>query len=69
VRPVPPLKVARIAEGWTQEQLAELAGVTARTVGALEAGDASPRLRTARALADALGWSVADLFPPDEETP
>jgi DNA-binding XRE family transcriptional regulator len=53
-RMVPPLKVARIASGLKQEELAELAGVTRQTIGALEGGG-SPRLRTAQALADALG--------------
>jgi transcriptional regulator with XRE-family HTH domain len=63
---VPPLKVARIASGLKQEELAELAGVTRQTIGALEGGS-SPRLRTAQALAEALGVPIAELFPAKDE--
>jgi DNA-binding XRE family transcriptional regulator len=62
IRIVPPLKLARIASGLTQEELGEKAGVTRRTIGALEAG-ASPRLRTAQALAAALTVPIEQLFP------
>jgi transcriptional regulator with XRE-family HTH domain len=61
-RSVPALKVARIAHGLKQEELAELAGVTRQTIGDLESGG-SPRLRTAQALSKALGVSVDQLFP------
>jgi putative transcriptional regulator len=59
---VPSLRIARVAADLTQAELAELAGVTRQTIGALEAGG-SPRMNTAQALADALGVPVAELFP------
>jgi putative transcriptional regulator len=65
-RPVRPLKVARIASGLKQEELAQLVGVSRQTIGALEAGS-SPRLRTAQAIANALGIPLAELFPASPE--
>lgn len=58
---------ARIAAGLTQEQLANLAGLSQVTVSAVERRDGDygrTELRTARALAAALGTTVDALFPP-----
>jgi transcriptional regulator with XRE-family HTH domain len=52
-----------LLEGWSQQALAERAGIDRRTLGALEAGSSSPQLRTAEALAEALALEVAALFP------
>lgn len=49
--------------GLTQKQLARMTGLTERTIRLLENGERTPRLSTARALADALGVSVIELFP------
>lgn len=54
------LKRMREARGWTQEQLAEITGLNARTVQRVEAsGKAAPE--TGMALASVLDCSLADL--------
>jgi transcriptional regulator with XRE-family HTH domain len=46
---------------WTQEELAEKAGISARSIGKIEAGRiATPRPYTVRLLADAFGLTGAD---------
>ncbi|HEX2315867.1 MAG TPA: helix-turn-helix transcriptional regulator [Thermomonospora sp.] len=47
--------------GLTQEQLAERAGVTVKTVYNLEAGGRWPQARTRGAIESALGWQPGDL--------
>ena len=57
------LKTARDHAGFTQEKLAELAGVSPRTIIRIEVDhDYSPNMATVWALADALGVSVAELL-------
>ncbi|MGP4023553.1 helix-turn-helix domain-containing protein [Actinomadura sp. 3N407] len=51
----------RGALGLTQEQLAERAGVTVKTVYNLEAGERWPQARTRGAVEDALQWRAGDL--------
>lgn len=46
----------------TQQQLAEMAGVSPRYIGALEAGDNSPSLTAILQLCDALEISPAELL-------
>lgn len=54
------IRQLREARGWSQEHLAEVAGLSARTVQRIEAeGNASPESRMA--LAAALGVAAADL--------
>jgi transcriptional regulator with XRE-family HTH domain len=60
------LKAHRLRLGLTQIQLARMAGVTERTIRLYEQGQRTPRLGTARAIADALGVSVEELFPPGD---
>ncbi|MFC6885006.1 MULTISPECIES: helix-turn-helix domain-containing protein [Actinomadura] len=48
--------------GLTQEQLAERAGVTVKTIYNLEAGDRWPQARTRSAIEDALQWRPGDLI-------
>ena len=62
------LALCRIASGLTQAELAERAGLARETVSRIEGGHA-PNLRTARALATALGWPVDTLFPQPDEAP
>ncbi|GAA4237417.1 hypothetical protein GCM10022254_49420 [Actinomadura meridiana] len=47
--------------GLTQEQLAERAGVTVKTVYNLESGERWPQARTRSAVEDALRWHPGDL--------
>lgn len=51
----------RLARGLTQQQLAELAKVTARTIISIETGQYSPSLMLAYRLARILGVTVEDL--------
>jgi transcriptional regulator with XRE-family HTH domain len=60
---IPRLTEWRKARALTQVELAERAGVSARTVAGLEAGD-SARLRTVRKLAEGLGVPVEELTEP-----
>lgn len=55
----------RRAQGLTQVQLAERAGVTRQLVGAVEAGRHLPRVDAAAAIARVLGASVEELLAPD----
>jgi len=62
---IDPLKIRQLREarGWSQEHLAEVAGLSARTVQRIEAeGNASPESRMA--VAAALGVDAAELGPP-----
>lgn len=54
------IRESRLARGWSQEQLAGIAGISPRTVQRLEQGQ-PPALETLKALAAAFGTSVADL--------
>ncbi|HBT5242326.1 TPA: helix-turn-helix domain-containing protein [Klebsiella quasipneumoniae] len=54
----------RLARAWSQEQLAELSGLSVRTVQRIENGD-QPSLETLSALAAVFEVSVVDLSDPD----
>ena len=58
----------RLARGWSQAQLAELSGLSIRTVQRVEQG-AHPGLDSLRRLAAVLGVDVAELQPADESAP
>jgi putative molybdopterin biosynthesis protein len=60
------LRLARQVRGFSQQQLASMAGVSRQAVSAVESGHSDPSLRVALALAQALGMSVEDLFGPGE---
>jgi putative molybdopterin biosynthesis protein len=63
------LRLARLARGRSQRDLASAAGVTRQAVAAIEAGTSEPSLRVALALAQALGTSVEALFGSRAEEP
>jgi molybdate-binding protein/DNA-binding XRE family transcriptional regulator len=63
------LRVARQARGFSQQQLAGMAGVARQTVSVVESGLSDPSLRVALALARALGMTVEDLFGPISPAP
>jgi len=63
------LRAARQARGYSQQQLAGMAGVSRQAVSAVEAGHSDPSLRVALALASALGTTVEDLFGPGVPAP
>ncbi len=56
------LRDVRQARGLTQQALANQAGLTRQTVGAIEAGDYGPSLEVALRLARALGAPLDDIF-------
>ena len=57
------VRAARVARLWTQEDLAQRAGVGRATIARIETGTWVPRMRTIRALAEALEVGPADLVP------
>ena len=54
----------RLARGWSQQQLADRAGLSRPGVSAIEAGRLAPSVTTALALSQALGCTVEQLFAP-----
>jgi len=58
------LRSARQARGFSQQQLAGMAGVSRQAVSAVESGHSDPSLRVALALALALGMTVEEVFGP-----
>lgn len=62
------LRLARQASGFSQQQLATMAGVSRQALSAVESGRSDPSLRVALALARMLGMSVEELFGPSTPT-
>lgn len=56
------IRKLRLQRGWTQDQLAEMADVSVRTVQRLERGDA-PSLETAKALASVFEVDLSTFHP------
>src|SRR5262245_52296989 len=54
----------RQARGWTQDELAQAAGLSRTGVSAIEAGRMVPSVASALGLAQALKCTVEDLFGP-----
>jgi putative molybdopterin biosynthesis protein len=60
----PRLRIARQVRGFSQQQLAGMAGVSRQAVSAVESGLSDPSLRVALALSRALGMTIEELFGP-----
>lgn len=56
------LKLARIQKNLSQEQLAEVVGVTRQTIGLIEAGNYNPTIKLCIAICKALDTSLNDIF-------
>ena len=56
------LKAARAAKDLSQEQLAQLVGVTRQTIGMIEAGNYNPTLNLCSAICKALDRTLDELF-------
>jgi putative transcriptional regulator len=56
------LKSARAAKDLSQQQLADIVGVTRQTINAIEKGDYNPSVRLCVAICKALGKSLDQLF-------
>ena len=61
------LKSARAAKDLSQQQLAELVGVSRQTINAIEKGEYNPTIRLCIAICKALDRTLDDLFWPEEE--
>ena len=60
------LKDIRRHKGLTQEQLADLSGLSIQFIGEIERGKRNPSLTSLKAIAEAVELSVADLLNVDE---
>ena len=56
------LKLVRVEKDLTQEQLADLVGVTRQTIGLIEAGKYNPSLKLCLAMSKVLERSLDQLF-------
>lgn len=56
------LNAARAAKDLSQEQLAQLVGVTRQTIGMIEAGNYNPTLNLCIAICKALDRTLDELF-------
>ena len=56
------LKSARAAKDYSQQQLAELVGVSRQTINAIEKGDYNPTINLCRAICKALNKTLDELF-------
>ena len=61
------LKSARAGKDLSQQELADLVGVSRQTINAIEKGDYNPTIRLCLAICHVLGKSLDELFW-DEET-
>ncbi|UKS25683.1 helix-turn-helix transcriptional regulator [Paenibacillus sp. HWE-109] len=56
------MKIARIESDVSQEQLAEIVGVTRQTINLIETGNYNPSLKLCMAICKALNKTLNDLF-------
>jgi len=56
------MKIARIERDLSQEQLAEMVGVTRQTISLIESGNYNPTLKLCVEICKALGKTLNDLF-------
>lgn len=56
------LKAARAEQGLSQQQLADLVGVSRQTINSIEKGDYNPTVNLCIAICRALGLTLNDLF-------
>ena len=59
------MKTLREAKGLRREDLASLAGISHAYIYKLESGAATPGLEIARRVAEVLGVTVDEAFPPE----
>jgi putative transcriptional regulator len=61
------MKIARIENDLSQEQLAEKIGVTRQTISLIESGNYNPTLNLCISICQALGKTLDDLFWEEKE--
>jgi transcriptional regulator with XRE-family HTH domain len=59
------IRLLRTKRGWSQERLAEEAGIHRVYLAGIELGQRNPSLRNLENLARALGVTLPDLFKPE----
>lgn len=62
------MKVARVQKDLTQEELANMVGVTRQTIGMIETGNYNPSLNLCIEICKALDRTLDDLFWENEES-
>ena len=61
------MKSARAAKDWSQQQLADIVGVSRQTINAIEKGEYNPTIRLCIAICRALGKTLDELFWEEEQ--
>ena len=61
------MKSARVAKDLSQQQLADLIGVSRQTISAIEKGDYNPTINLCIAICRALGKTLDELFWEEQE--
>ena len=61
------LKSARAGKDLSQQELADLVGVSRQTINAIEKGDYNPTIRLCLTICHVLGKSLDELFWEEEE--
>ena len=61
------LKSARAGKDLSQQELADLVGVSRQTINAIEKGDYNPTIRLCLAICHALGKTLDELFREEED--
>ena len=61
------MKSARVARDLSQQQLADLIGVSRQTISAIEKGDYNPTINLCIAICRALGRTLDELFWEEQE--
>ena len=56
------LKSARAAKDFSQQQLAEIVGVSRQTINAIEKGDYNPTIKLCIAICKVFGKTLDDIF-------
>ena len=56
------IRIERMKKGFSQEKLADIAGVATNTIGTIERGEQSPTVETVGAIARALDIEIYKLF-------
>ena len=56
------MKLARVENGLSQQELADLVGATRQTIGLIEKGKYNPTLNLCKRIAKALNKTLNDLF-------
>ena len=61
------MKSARVAKDLSQQQLADLIGVSRQTINSIEQGTCNPTIKLCRSICSVLGKSLDELFGEEPE--